>query len=104
MDDVILNNTVILLKYSWNDISFVGSNKSDEGVTVHCEGNSGILLQNMTGFSFERFHFSRCSYTISWYHIHHTIIPNHTSVMILNSDVVRISNCFFMIILDLLIY
>ena len=47
-------------------------------MTVHCEGNSGILLQNMTGFSLERLHFSACSST--------------TSVMVLRSDDIHISD------------
>ena len=94
MNDLTLNNTVLLLRFA--NISIVGSSKTGQLVTVQCEGNSGILLQSLTGFYLQGLHFIGCSFDFTPYQ---AFVPRYdskyTSVCVKDSSNVHISGCSF---------
>ena len=95
IDDLLLNNTVILLNSSYN-IEVVGEMISGL-VTVNCIGNSGIRIDGVVNISLDSFLFIGCAFSLPDYEIspypHGKFV--FTSILVINASEVVISNCVF---------
>jgi len=96
MDDLVLSSSVLQLNSSWNNITIQGFNDSLPTVTIHCEGGSGFLVQNMSGISLKGLHFKDCSFNASEFLVDYSQESNFlASIVLIGTNDICISHCYF---------
>jgi len=95
MDDLTLVNTLLRFDSSFVNISLVGASHSSGGVTIECQGSSGIFFNSSFSFHLELLNFKNCTYNVlplvsSSYH---SLYP--TTVLVQNCTDICITNCSF---------
>ena len=92
MDDLLLNNTVLVLNSKQANIRIEGMSSM---VTISCRGDSGVVLQDVVDITLANLTFNGCSFSSSKYYLGAYGPLNRTSVILHNTSDTCISHCSF---------